>query len=554
MQFKHRLKHFFKASLWKNSINEDTATRLYLSASIAFFVTLFYSARHGELASFKSTLILFVIFCVPFLLLAGFIRFVLSLYHFLKSKLSPTKKQTSPQSNNALVYHKTFIASATLVWLYLMRHAFLQIEWVLKADDILSRMRISGELHLWNLLQLCVCVAVFLMGRRFVTKYIKEVCLILCLMGCLNLPPLLQQHTSPEARNFSINPKDTYVPKLKHKPNIYFIILDSYTNKKGLASLGINNDAFYNTLTQKGFTLYHDFFSAYHLTMYSMPAYLDMAHHYYQCEEKQLRHLAAGWGRVPDILRHNGYRINLIHDSHYFLGSAEPRADFSWYPGHGQHIGVYTEILGNTLPKNVWKLIAKRMLHSKKSLLCALIGLHPKTPHFTYIHYMGWPGHSNPLQNDFCDEHAQTQRYAKRIHFANQKFLQILAWIDQHDPSAIVVLAGDHGPYIRSRCTRCVNKCVKKDTKRFVQENLNVLCAIRWPKYYDSAFDKLIKTSPNLFRIILSMLAEDLTLLEQRVPDYSFSPSRHPVQKPGMYFLVAKNGKVLDNPLLYGTF
>src|SRR5690606_14420676 len=65
-------------------------------------------------------------------------------------------------------------------------------------------------------------------------------------------------------------------------------------------------------------------------------------------------------------------------------------------------------------------------------------------PRFIYMH-SGLPGHSQFSGACRADE---TEQYAERLELANNEMREDIQRITEHDPAGIIIVAGDHGPYL----------------------------------------------------------------------------------------------------------
>ncbi len=104
------------------------------------------------------------------------------------------------------------------------------------------------------------------------------------------------------------------------------------------------------------------------------------------------------------------------------------------------------------------------------------------------------------------------------------------------DPTAVIVLAADHGPFIENRCQRRFDI----STLAEYRDRVGVLMAIRWPSGYDGRYDERIKTTVNTFRYVLASLADNESeLLSTVVPDDVYVLGNNDILK------IIENGEVL---------
>ena len=109
------------------------------------------------------------------------------------------------------------------------------------------------------------------------------------------------------------------------------------------------------------------------------------------------------------------------------------------------------------------------------------------------------------------------------------------------DPKAIVVIAGDHGPFISRACSKSYI-----DTLSEYRDRAGALIAIRWSTNYDGRYDDRISSLVNMFRYVLASLAQDeAPLVQSAVPDDVF------IRAGNLIFKIIDNGKPLNTPVAY---
>ena len=61
------------------------------------------------------------------------------------------------------------------------------------------------------------------------------------------------------------------------------------------------------------------------------------------------------------------------------------------------------------------------------------------------------------------------------------------------DPTAVIVIAGDHGPFIVKQCAAVADLGTVEDYR----DRAGVILAIKWPENYDGIYDQHIITTVN---------------------------------------------------------
>jgi hypothetical protein len=342
---------------------------------------------------------------------------------------------------------------------------------------------------------------------------------------------------------------------LSRSPNIYFILADGYSSFAYMEENGIDVGGFRSFLSSNGFHLYDEAFSNYHSTSASLPAMLNMDHHYYALTHshksgearKTARVIIGGKNNLADLLRRNSYQVQYIHNWPYLLlhGCTADHC-YGEMPLAGARI-----VLGELLPfeqaqvllDKVWakfsikenkeeedywvnwvgssrpSLLRYGIRHSLEGSRREVVRLIEENvadkPTFQYIHLFA-PGHAPDLQVGICDEDYQITYYSERVAEVNRHLQALIGDIVARDSNAVIVVTGDHGPFIANQCSRWTDLGTQSDYR----DRMGVIMAVRWPEGYDGRYDKRIKTTINVFRYVLASLTEDDTdILETVVCD-----------------------------------
>jgi hypothetical protein len=333
---------------------------------------------------------------------------------------------------------------------------------------------------------------------------------------------------------------------LGQKPNIYFILADGFGSFAYMNEHGVDVSEFSENLVENGFRLYEDTYSNYQPTTSAMPAFLDMQHHYYMLNESRAhfsevsrvaRRVIGGDNNVSHILRNNGYSIQYIHSGTYLLFQG-CTAD-TCFPELDRLVGVKI-ILSHVFKRDLLadgdKVSRYSSVDEIRSEVSRLLDKQDAVPRFQYIHAYT-PNHSPNKVAGICDEALELSSYAERVEYASRYMTNQIEDILAQDPEAVIVLAGDHGPFISNKCSPLGTL----DTVEEYRDRAGILTAIRWPKSYRGEYDDRIVTGVNLFRFLLASLAFDATpLLQSAVSDDVFIRDR--ALRP---YIVIQDGKPL---------
>ena len=267
-----------------------------------------------------------------------------------------------------------------------------------------------------------------------------------------------------------------------------------------MSKYGIDNSAQERYLEAQGFTLYPDRYTIGQNTINSMSAMLNLkrGHH---------RKPVAGNNFVTDILRKNGYTTAGIMAKSYVFENTEVTYDYSLPKAQSRISGLPSFYAAMALGSFGTLQHYKRMPHDefveKKH---AYIAKKMDQPKFLYTHT--GPSHS---QNSGRCHANETERYHQRLKRANNEMKQDILAIEQNDPNAIIIINGDHGPYLTKDCYLISRKFYrKKEISRLdMQDRFSAFLAIRLPNQaiipqeditilqdvFVQVFDELTKTS-----------------------------------------------------------
>ncbi len=299
--------------------------------------------------------------------------------------------------------------------------------------------------------------------------------------------------------------------RLHRRPNIYLIVADSYSNLAFLESIGADTGGFEAFLKSNGFRTYEDSFSNYHSTLSAMAAMLNMQHHYYVGSEAQGEITAGGRFTISGNnnfvrnLANNGYRIHYLHQSAYMTlhgCSVDVETCFP-NPGYaGARSVVNYALPGFLRVQDTWGTLPLSKLDA--AITGKLDLLNSRQANFFYIHIYP-PGHVDNRRKGICDETEEIQSYKQRVASANDHLEGMIRKVLVGDPDAVIVLAGDHGPFISNSCDFEENI----DSVAEYRDRLGALLAIRWPGEYDGGYDDRIKSNINVLRYVLASLTGD---------------------------------------------
>jgi hypothetical protein len=133
-------------------------------------------------------------------------------------------------------------------------------------------------------------------------------------------------------------------------------------------------------------------------------------------------------------------------------------------------------------------------------------------PKFLYAH--SGPGHS---QNSGQCRSTEELDFARRLSKFNRIMKGDIKSILETSPGSIIVVHGDHGPYLKGDCWNMSQGTSEEITREILQDRYGSFLAIRWPDQSFVNFTE-ISTLQDVFPSIFSYLAQDTALLAMKKP------------------------------------
>lgn len=322
----------------------------------------------------------------------------------------------------------------------------------------------------------------------------------------------------PSTKNMSENELMLAVAnkKLSTTPNIYLLVYDSYVANETMLAHGIDNSLQEEYLRDQGFKLYPHTYSIGAKTVESMSRVLNASTRYYGDERRGV----SGDGIVQRIVKVLGYKTYGIFTSDYmFLG------------------------IGSTYDVAIPKRSTSPSIHLISAILMGEFRFDLKfsaQPHADYVNtkqeifesgsskqvfiYMHTDLPSHSRISGTCEVNEE-ELYAERVKSANLEMQQDIQTIIGNDPGAIVIIAGDHGPYITKNCrTTGSSYDISEISRLDVQDRFGTFLAIRWPTEDFKKYDE-ITVLQDVFPAILAYLYGDASILQSKVDPITLNPS-----------------------------
>jgi hypothetical protein len=224
----------------------------------------------------------------------------------------------------------------------------------------------------------------------------------------------------------------------------------------------------------------------------------------------------SGDGIVQNLLEKFGYKTFGIFPSPYFFRGINPSYS-SAFPRRGSMNSLLIEaILEGEFRFNMGfnKVPREQFLQEKMSVFSTV----SDNPRFIYTH-SSRPGHT---PNTGVCRPSEVALFGERLAVANLEMRHDIELIIENDPNAIVIVAGDHGPYLTKNCTATGEGGVdiSEISRLDIQDRFGTFLAIRWPSTEYEEYDD-ITVLQDLFVAIFAYIYEDPELLEYKVEPIS---------------------------------
>jgi hypothetical protein len=323
---------------------------------------------------------------------------------------------------------------------------------------------------------------------------------------------LIDRTSLPDAENKLLSLVGDMKPVVT--PNIYLLVYDSYVTNETMLAYGIDNSSQEDYLEELGFELYPHTYSVANFSIGTMSRVLDASREFLGDPKR----VVAGDGIIQNSLRGFGYETYGLFPSDFFFRKYNPTYDFSFpEPSKTSHDLLIRAILMGEFQFDVGFDIQPReqFVETKRNIFENISG----SPIFIYMH-SSLPGHSQNSGACLSDE---TDRFIKRLTNANLEMQQDIKRIIDNDPEAIIIVAGDHGPYLTKNCAS-LNEYEESEISRLdIQDRFGTFLAIRWPTRDFEKFDDIVVLQ-DLFPVVYAYIFNNRIFLESKILSTTFSP------------------------------
>ena len=294
---------------------------------------------------------------------------------------------------------------------------------------------------------------------------------------------------------------------LNKMPNIYLLIYDAYVSNETMLSYGIDNEHQEQYLKELGFKIYPYTYSIGCHSIGTMSRVLNASPDFYGNSRKGV----SGDGVVQNLLKGFGYETYGLFTADYFFRGTSSSYDHSFPNYNSPAETLIKAILMGEFRFDVgFDVVPREQFLAVKSKWFSEV---PEEPRFIYMHTK-LPGHS---QNSGACLPNETELYNERLEEANLEMKQDLRTLLEDDPNAIIIVAGDHGPYLTKNCTYTSFSYEAEEINRLdVQDRYGTFLAIRWPSQDFELYDD-ITVLQDIFPAVFAYLFQDESILEAKV-------------------------------------
>ena len=320
------------------------------------------------------------------------------------------------------------------------------------------------------------------------------------------------------------------------KPDIFLLIYDAYPNSKMMNNYGIDNSKQEKYLKNKGFNIYNEIYSIGGSSLESLTTMLNMND--IMSSQEVAKEMMSGNTQVYKILKNQGYKVAVMLPDNYMFGKNVPTVEL-FYPKQSFN---HKKMILQSIAKGEFTSDADKeftdadpAIFNRQKMDFFASKQHPK---FIYTHI--GPGHS---PNDKrCRPGGEIHHFKNRLKTANDQMKKDIDSITENNPNAIIIVAGDHGPYLIGNCLMANGFSSANEVHRKnLQDSFGMFLSIKWPKSFKNPVDNDITVLQDVFPSILATILEDKKI---------FNPLK--VKPVTIDVFNANAGVIIDNGIIKG--
>lgn len=335
--------------------------------------------------------------------------------------------------------------------------------------------------------------------------------------------------------------------EIKRTPDIYLMIYDAYVEEEQMKRLyKIDNSEQMQFLRSHGFEFHENVYSTGRASLESMANVLNLSSDFVPYgpdgqypDETKYRELLSGSSLLNRKLRENNYRMHNVVNP-YMVRGVKPTVDFTFPEpeGDGMMIVVQSILMGEFKfdieyeDPTRWKIIKDEIILRKNV-----------QPTFLYTHNLN-PGHS---QNSGTLLPNEIELFERRLRDANEAMKKDVENILKKNKDAIIIVAGDHGPYLTGNGIDLSQFETSEITSDQILDRFGVFLAVRYPEGWSNRYDKEIKVLQDIFVNVLSNMCE--VNAPDNLVDRTSNCVNHKINAPAIVDGIINIGKNKGEPL-----
>lgn len=344
-------------------------------------------------------------------------------------------------------------------------------------------------------------------------------------------PILIMSMFLIEIKSFNFNKKFyNFITKsgLNKRPNIYFLTYENYQSNKIFKNYNIDNSRHELIIKKLGFTIKNDIFSQSTNSSFSIGNIMDVSN-------KHQPYYIDGTSAVLKTLKHFDYELNAVFFNKYNFSSTKvyPNIYDKVHP-LTNYKGSFNSILNGQNKYYLSENLNNDFINAKNEVLKKFIN----RPQFVYIH--SGPG-TDPKSKKCKKDHIT--RFKNNITSINKDMLEDIKLIEQHNPNSIIIINGDHGPFLTKNCNLLQNIYKRNEISiKDLYDRHGAFLAIKWPKNMNVKYPKInFKLLQNLFNYIFLNLSENKNISKFYLNEISDTHEKNNLITGGAYI---KNGEL----------
>lgn len=295
-------------------------------------------------------------------------------------------------------------------------------------------------------------------------------------------------------------------------PNVYIFVYDGTPTLERLRMHGADADGLRAVLDENHFKVYDDTYSIGQVSLLSMSSMYNMSE--LIPDTQKVWQANAGLAAGFQVFRENGYRTVSIQQS-FMTGTFEffdvnlPPRDF-YATEKGEFLGFILQSLFSGEFRFEFVLGAGGNLAPYKDEV--LTRYEPRRMVVVHNYFPGHTQISGACRPDEADI------YRANFQTALGMLRQDMERIRAYDPTAVVVVMGDHGSYLSGDCTPLAGTPLDTLTEDIVRDRYNTLVAIRWPDPVKAAqYDKELIVNQDILPVVFAYLYDSPEPLQWKV-------------------------------------